>query len=60
MCRAFGVARSGYYQWQRQGGMAWREQADAVLDGDPAAPPDADNRAQGAARFDPEPAGARL
>ena len=31
MGRAFGVARSGYYQWARQGGTTQRVQADAAL-----------------------------
>lgn len=31
MCRAFGVGRSGYYQWQRQGARTQQERADSVL-----------------------------
>src|SRR5258708_8250524 len=31
MCRAFGVARSGYYKWQRQGCSTQQAQADAAL-----------------------------
>jgi transposase InsO family protein len=33
MCRAFGVARSGYYHWQRQGCSTQRERADSALTG---------------------------
>lgn len=31
MSRAFGIARSGYYAWNAQGGLGKREQADKVL-----------------------------
>jgi putative transposase len=31
MCRAFGVARSGYYRWEHQGGTTQRKQADTAL-----------------------------
>jgi putative transposase len=33
MCRAFGVARSGYYQWQRQGCTTQQVRADSTLTG---------------------------
>jgi hypothetical protein len=31
MCRAFGLARSGDYQWQRQGARTQQAKADSVL-----------------------------